>query len=120
MYIPPQNSPQGIIGLKFANLLIQNDFEGAYKLLSANLKAEFTPELLKQNYHSMIEYGESPVNLAQVINILNEWGYPEQKPEDIGWAYVAIVGTGWSEAVSVIVTAEASEHLISHIEWGRP
>lgn len=116
----PGDSAQGIVGLMFANALIKGEFDSAYNLLSDSLKKELTPEKIKEQFNSMIEYGESPANFVEVMNILDEWQYPEQMGEDIGWAYIAIAGDGWSEAVSVIVTSENSENLIRYIEWGRP
>jgi hypothetical protein len=43
-----------------------------------------------------------------------------KKPEDFGWAYVAIGGIDYNEAVSVMVTEEGERLAIREIEWGRP
>ena len=49
---------------------------------------------------------------------MREW--PTRQDPDIGWAYVAICGEGFNEAVSVIVSEEGGQAVIRNIEWGRP
>ncbi|HNC91251.1 MAG TPA: hypothetical protein PL000_20160 [Anaerolineales bacterium] len=49
---------------------------------------------------------------------MEQW--PDQRPNDVGWAYVAIDGEGFSEAVTVIVENERQTPAIRYIEWGRP
>jgi hypothetical protein len=63
----------------------------------------------------MIEYGDGPAVEAEIITTLTEW--PDRQPGDAGWAYAAITGLGFSEAVAEVVTREG---LIRQLEWGRP
>ena len=66
----------------------------------------------------MIEYGEGPVSHVEVMNEMTDW--PDKKNNDVGWAYVALVGEGFSEAVAVVVSNIDCNLKITSIEWGRP
>jgi len=46
--------------------------------------------------------------------------WPAREENDLGWIYVAISGSGYSEAVALIFSKNKSEILIRDIEWGRP
>ena len=46
--------------------------------------------------------------------------WPDKQPRDIGWAYAAIWGEGFSEAVTVTVAEEEGKEVIRVLEWGRP
>ena len=63
----------------------------------------------------MIAYGQGSAQDVQLVTTLEQW--PEKTPGDIGWAYVAILGHNFSEAVTVVVN---DQRLIRAIEWGRP
>jgi len=45
---------------------------------------------------------------------------PNLQPGDFGWVYVAITGTEFNEAVTVVVTDDGGSVKIREIEWGRP
>jgi hypothetical protein len=49
---------------------------------------------------------------------MHDW--PEKNDGDIGWAYVALEGSDYAEAVSVIACKEYGKYKIRDIEWGRP
>lgn len=66
----------------------------------------------------MIEYGDGPATFVQLMQTLEDW--PAKKEGDAGWAYVAISGEGYSEAVVVVVCEEGGQFCIRDIEWGRP
>jgi hypothetical protein len=114
----PRDSDQGKIALKFANALVSGDYETAHKMLSAALREKLSLSKLQETYEAMIEYGNSPPDFIDVMNILDNWS--SKQNEDIGWAYVAISGDGYGEAVSVVVSQEDEKNLIRDIEWGRP
>ncbi|MBA5775737.1 hypothetical protein H2509_01205 [Stappia sp. F7233] len=101
--------------MTFAKALCDGDFAGARGLLAATLKADFTEADLQREFDEMTDYGDGPPDTVEVMNFLDDW--PQKKPGDLGWAYVAISGPGFGEAVAVIVTGE---RLIREIEWGRP
>ncbi len=102
----------------FAEALAKGDFDGAHTLLSADAKLIFPPTELENRYRRMTEYGTGPAADVQVIQELASW--PDRQPDDVGWAYVAISGATFSEAVTVIVSRENGEDVIRSIEWGRP
>ena len=103
---------------KFARALVEGQFEVAYQLLSCKAKEGFSPLGLKSSFESMIEYGGGPITHVEVMNTLEDW--PAKQEEDIGWAYVAVSGDDYSEAVTVVVAREATKSVIREIEWGRP
>ncbi len=63
----------------------------------------------------MIAYAGERAEHSEVITTLTGW--PDRQPDDLGWAYAAISGATFSEAVAGVVTKEG---LIRQLEWGRP
>jgi hypothetical protein len=110
-----ERSPQGRIAGDFAKLLVAGDFDGAAAMLTPELRATNSPESLAADFARMIDYGDGPADEVQPVTILEDW--PDRQPGDLGWAYVAISGPAFNEAVTVVVT-EAGR--IRQIEWGRP
>jgi hypothetical protein len=102
------------IALQFAQALIDERFEHAHQQLDTALKAKLPAEKLKRYYQQMLlDDGVTPKAILDVT--LESW--PDKPANDAFWAYVAIEGNTYSEAVAVTVTHEG---LISSIEWGRP
>ncbi len=101
--------------LQFGRALVAGDFAAAHRLLDEPLATEFTPQSLGERYSEMIAYGGGPAADAQIITSFTEW--PDQRPGDIGWAYAAIIGPDFSEAVAGVVSGR---RLIRLLEWGRP
>ena len=102
----------------FANALAKENYTEAFNLLDSNIESQWSPEKLGASYKKMIEYGEGAATNIEVIEIMNDW--PDRKENDIGWAYVAIEGSDYAEAVTVIVSKENGDYRIRDIEWGRP
>jgi hypothetical protein len=59
-----------------------------------------------------------PVVTATDSSDMNDW--LRKTPQDFGWAYVAIGGTDYNEAVAVVVADDGERLAIREIEWGRP
>ena len=114
------NTPAGKLGFAFAQAIVRGEFAEAHALLSNGLSQEMSPQDLESSYYAMIEYGEGPPDLIQVIQVDDMHGWPSRQERDVGWAYVAICGDGYSEAVSVVVAEEAGREVIRMVEWGRP
>lgn len=114
------NTPAGELAFAFAQAVVKGEFVQAYALLSNGLRQEMSPQDLESRYYAMIEYGGGPPDLIEVIQVdlMQEW--PLRQEGDVGWAYVAICGEGYSEAVSVVVAEEAGCKVIRMVEWGRP
>ena len=114
----PEKTPQGQVGLIFAQALTAGEFPRAHGLLSAKLRAQIAARELEAKFKEMIAYGDGPVTLVQVMNVLDNW--PAKQPGDLGWAYVALAGDSYSEAVTVVVAREGERLVVRDIEWGRP
>lgn len=104
--------------LVFAKALVEGRYQDAHAMLAPALAAGITAASLEADYTGMIEYGDSPPLDFHVVTTLEAWR--DKQPGDIGWAYVAIWGDGFSEAVAVVVTDDEGRPAIRAIEWGRP
>jgi hypothetical protein len=111
--------PHGIVGFNFANALVNGEFESAYALLSTELQLEYPVSALKREYEKMIDYMQPVSNVG--VAVLNNGDLPDDSDMDSqGWAYVAIFGDCWSEAVTVTVKPFEGKYLITELSWGRP
>jgi hypothetical protein len=100
--------------LMFAQDLVAGKYDAAYQMLTADLRLQVSPQALKEQYESMIEYWDGdPASSteATVISIL---------PEGEITVYVAIFNDCNGEAVTPIVIEVDGYLLIREIEWGRP
>jgi hypothetical protein len=111
-------SQQGNVALAFAKALANNTFREAHEMLTEALQKTLSEGGLKQEYLEMIEYGDGEPDFVDVMEVLNDW--PGKQHGDVGWAYAAISGPGFSEAVAVVVSQEHGSMRIRAIEWGRP
>lgn len=103
---------------EFAKCLTSGRFANAQEFLSKDVKGIYTPEALSSVYTDMISYGDGPAEVNGHFEFMSDW--PARQPSDIGWAYISIVGDGFVEAVTVVVTEENGIPKIREIEWGRP
>jgi hypothetical protein len=114
------------IALSFARALVAKEYERASAMLTTALKQSCPPETLRKKLEEMIHYsgeeerwpGYVQVVTGADISDMSKW--LRKKPEDFGWAYVAIGGIDYNEAVSVMVTDDEGRLAIREIEWGRP
>ena len=104
--------------MAFAERLVAGEYEAAHSMLASTLHKELSAAQLKGEYEKMIGYGDGPPDFVSVVNVLEEWSTRQEG--DVGWAYVAISGGDYSEAVAVVVSQEAERFVIREIEWGRP
>ena len=109
------STEHGAVALRFAEALTRGEFDAAHALLSPRLAKHISPTELQVSYEKMIAYGHGPAKHTELVTILEEW--PDKEPTDLGWAYVAISGPGYGEAVTVVVN---DQRLIRTVEWGRP
>ncbi len=109
----PSETEHGKFALLFATAMVNDDFEKAKSMISCDDDLS-----LKEEFNEMIKYGGGPVTHVEVINEMIEW--PTKKEIDIGWAYVALQGEFFSEAVAVVVSKINSALKITEVEWGRP
>jgi hypothetical protein len=66
----------------------------------------------------MTAYAPGPIQRVEVMDSLKVW--PDRKPGDIAWVYVALTGESFSEAAAAILCSTESGIRIREIEWGRP
>ena len=113
-----RDSVHGQTALTFAKHLTAGRFDDAHAMLSSNLQQQYLPSDLQQEYSAMISYGDSAPDFVELITTMDTW--PARKTNDLGSAYVAISGDGYSEAVTVIVAQDSVHAYIRELEWGRP
>lgn len=114
------NNATGQLALKFAQAVVAEKFDEAHALLSAELQMTMQPADLAEHYHAMIAYGDGPPTEVELIQLEAMEGWAVRQADDLGWAYVAIAGADYNEAVSVVVALEGARTVIRWLEWGRP
>jgi hypothetical protein len=108
------------LGFWFAKALVGGEFDAVRAMLSGALADEWPSSRLEQVFAEMIEYGDGPADHVEAIRVESMAGWPARESSDLGWAYVAICGDGFNEAVSVVVADEEGRAVIRDLEWGRP
>jgi len=106
------------IAEQFGMALASGDFTGAHGLLTGRALRSYSPERLKQEVAQMTSYAPGPIQDVEVMESLTAW--PDRKPGDIAWVYVALTSDLFSEAVSVVLCATPAGTRVREIEWGRP
>lgn len=114
------DAPYAQLAVRFAKALAREEFALAHTLLSPELGADLPLDRLREDYQRMIEYGDGSPTEVELIITMDPVQLHEYRPNDLGWAYVAIVGNAYSEAVTVIVESVEGKAAIRHLEWGRP
>jgi hypothetical protein len=114
------DAPYAQLALQFAHALVAGDFDQAHALMSLELRTTLSLDRLREEFNRMIEYGDAPPTDVELIVTMEQWQLPEQRSTDLGWAYVAIAGPGYSEAITVIVEDAGGGSAIRYLEWGRP
>lgn len=105
-------------GEGFAWRLVRGDWEGAHAQLDRRLRAELSPEDLREQYLEMTEYFEAPVDEVEAQP--PDSHMPDMDDDEVAWVYVAIASSYESEAVMLMVRREAGALRVSSLEWGRP
>jgi hypothetical protein len=108
------------LAFAFARALVDGEFEAARALLSDPLRELWTAARLAQEFTEMLAYGDRPADHVEVVRFDDMEGWAIRQTWDLGWAYVAIYGDGFNEAVTVIVGDQAGRPVIRDLEWGRP
>jgi hypothetical protein len=104
------------VASQFGTALSQRDYSQAHSLLAESLKSQLAQEQLQQSFEGMISgSGDLAVEVAET---LTDW--PEKQANDVGWAYVAVNGESFSEAVTLTLCDEGGKPMIRNIVWGRP
>ena len=112
------SAPYAQLAVKFAEALVSGHFQSARACLTSSCAEANNEGQLKAQLEEMTAYAGTPATHVMLVTTMEQW--PDQRPNDVGWAYVAIDGEGFSEAVTVIVENERQTPAIRYIEWGRP
>jgi hypothetical protein len=114
------------IALGFARALVAKEYGKASDMLTVTLKRSQPSTVLQKTFEEMIGYSGAEeawptgVQVVQGTDASEMTNWARKKKNDFGWAYIAIVGAGYNEAVSVVVCEAADRLAIREIEWGRP
>ena len=110
-----KDTPQGLVGFRFARAMLSGDYATARALLSAELKLEYPVARLRQSFEEMMSLADAPAELAD-IEVLDNSSLGNPSLDAEGWAYIAI----WTEAVTITVKPLGPDYLITELIWGRP
>lgn len=109
------------IALSFARLLIDNEYSRARAMLSLALQRQLADSDLKANVDQMIAYSGLTINGAEVSLDAEMTKWPDQKPGDVGWAYVSISKSTADGSFAEAITVTIDQHdQITNVGWGRP
>jgi hypothetical protein len=106
------------IAVEFGSALKERDFSLAHSLLCQSQKEQLSETSLQEEFERMFAHDEGAINIVEVTETLEEW--PAKEPDDLGWAYVAISGETFAEAVTLVIKNENGQPRVGSIEWGRP
>jgi hypothetical protein len=110
-----KDTPQGIVGFKFAQALLSRDYDTAHAMLGAELELKYPLPVLKQRFEEVIS-NANPSSKPPDVEVMDNSGLGDASLDAKGWAYVAI----WSEAVTITVKPFGADYLITDLIWGRP
>lgn len=139
------NLPHAKIALKFAQLICEEKYDDAHKMLSDDLKKVETPEVLKSTHRRMLSYlddedededdegdeendGENTLprkdfQIPQDYLLEILMTHEAEEGAENSWAYCSVRGEDYSEAIAVSVIPDMNskgEFVIARIDWGRP
>lgn len=106
------------IALEFTQFLAAREYPKAYALTSQEYRLRTSAEQLQAYFETIVPTDWGPIGPIEVGQTMTSW--PGKRPDDLGWAYVSIGGDVYSEAVTVVVSAENGEPRIREVEFGRP
>jgi hypothetical protein len=104
------------VAAQFASALVQGDYALAHSLLAESLKSYLTSQQIQESFENMVAQKSNLT--TEVVETLTDW--QEKQPGDVGWAYVAINGDNFAEAVTLTLCDDHNKTLIRYIVWGRP
>lgn len=99
---------------------MDQDFQGACLLLSSDARYLYSSDSMKAAVEAMISYTAGPILEFQVIEDATVEDWPAKKPGDVAVMDLALIGAGFSEAVTLTLVEESAAVLIRDLTWGRP
>ena len=114
----PQETPETKLAVEFAEAVASGNHARAHTFLSSRLQSTLSLAQLKTDFTNMAGEGSgAPTTIAATVT-MDSW--PDKRPDDLKWVYVAIANDTYSEAVTVVVASEGGKPVIRSVEWGRP
>jgi hypothetical protein len=114
-------TPHGEVALTFTAALVHQDFTHAHEMLTPELRARMSPAKIRDDFYRLftayVQGKATSIHCDEQFS-MTEW--EDKQPNDVGWAYVSIMGEDFSESVAVTVADVGGTLLIRAIEWGRP
>jgi hypothetical protein len=106
------------VGLQFTQALAARDYQRAYAMTAQEYRRTNTADQLRTAFETIVPTDWGAVGPIEVGQTMTSW--PEKQPSDVGWVYVSIGGSVYSEAVTVVVMSENGEQKIREVQFGRP
>lgn len=90
-------------------------------MLGPPLSDTLSPDDLRSRFQAMYRgYAQGQPQKVWFDEEFSAVDWAAKQAGDVGWAYVAIEGEGFVEAVTVTVSERAGRLFVRNIEWGRP
>ncbi|BBA33937.1 uncharacterized protein sS8_1983 [Methylocaldum marinum] len=106
------------IALEFAEALAAREYPRAYEMTSQGFRQKKSVSQLQAGFEAIVPSDWGDISSISVDQTMTSW--PGKQASDLGWAYVSIGGSVYSEAVTVVVALENGEAKIHEVEFGRP
>jgi hypothetical protein len=106
------------VALQFTQLLAARDYQRAYTMTAQEYRRTKTVDQLRAAFEAIVPTDWGAAGPIEVGQTMTSW--PEKQPSDVGWVYVSIGGSVYSEAVTVVVMSENGEQKIREVQFGRP
>jgi hypothetical protein len=114
----PKETPETKLAAEFAEAVASGNYDRARGFLASSLRSTLSAAQLKSDFTAMTGEGSGAPKTIVASVTMDSW--PDKKPEDLKWVYVAIANDTYSEAVTVVVASEGGKPVIRSVEWGRP
>jgi hypothetical protein len=106
------------VAVAFAKALASRDYAAAYGLTSESYRRGTNMNAMRADFEGIVPTDWGAPAAVELGLTMEEW--PGKESSDVGWAYVTVGGDTYSEAVTVVVQAEAGALKVRTVEFGRP
>ena len=114
----PNASDYRRVALEFTQSLAARDYQRAYAMTAQEYRRRNSVDQLRAAFEAVVPTDWGAVGPIEVGPTMTSW--PEKQPSDVGWVYVSIGGSAYSEAATVIVISENGEPRVREVQFGRP
>ena len=114
----PNASDYRRVALEFTQSLAARDCQRAYAMTAQEYRRRNSVDQLRAAFEAVVPTDWGAVGPIEVGHTMTSW--PEKQHSDVGWVYVSIGGSAYSEAATVIVISENGEPRVREVQFGRP